>query len=99
MFNNPKYNLITLQYDFSQGLYWVENAWSNDDAVLAKQLCIPFKDYSRTLIQEYNAIYAIRTGEDDNELRRGLFFETAEDATKAFIYIQSIVVANKLAEK
>jgi hypothetical protein len=56
------------------------------------------KDYSKVLIREYNAIYAIRKNGTNDE-HRGLFFETLEDATKAFTYVQGIIVANKLTGK
>lgn len=57
-----------------------------------------FKD----AVKKFNGLYTFNHKvffTTTNDEHRGLFFETLEDATKAFTYVQGIIVANKLTGK
>lgn len=83
---------IAVKFSTFHKIYWLEvNGYCDDDEI-AGELDLSLKEYSKLLVQKYNAFLSI---DEDDE--KHLCFEETTDAFTAFEWIQSVLIAKKLA--
>jgi len=83
---------VAVKFSTRHKIYWLEVDSYCDDNEIAGVLNLSLKEYSKLLIQKYNAFLSI---DEDDE--KHLCFEETEDAFKAFEWVQSALMAKKLA--